>query len=201
MELDDIKKMWQEIDSLKEKQQINESRIKDMLKNEGKTALAKLIKLKKIGMFIAIPLGVFMCLLSHKFFEAGGYYMIMPLIFLLYTLLIIPFNNYWYRFLKSIDFSNMTVREVAERILKYQNMIQKFEMYGIIFGIIYLGIWYYLFYKLMIGAEIVWGLIVFMIVMCIVVGLLISFLYRKLYYNNINRIKASLEELKEFEKA
>jgi len=201
MELDDIKKMWQEIDSLKEKQQINESRIKEMLKNEGKTALDRLIKLKKIGMVIAIPLGIFMCFISHKFFEAGGYYMIMPFIFLLYTILIVPFNYYWHRFLKGIDFSNMTVREVLERILKYQNMIQKFEMYGIIFGIIYLGIWYYLFYKLMIGAEIVWGLIIFMAIMCVVAGLLISVLYKKLYYNNINKIKESLKELKEFEEA
>ena len=199
MELDEIKKLWNEIDSLKEKQQVNDNKIKKLLKNEGKTALAKLIGLAKFGTIILIPLGLFLCLLSYKFFEAGGYYMIYPLVFLLICILMVPLDIYLYRLLKEIDFSTMSVREVSERILKYQNIIRKCEIYGIIVCIVYLGIWYYLFYKLWFGSEIVWSFIIFMIVMCLVAGLSIPFLYKKVYYNNINRIKESLKELKEFE--
>jgi len=199
MELDEIKKVWNEMDVLKEKLQVSDNRIKEMLKKEGKSALEKLIGMAKIGMIILIPLGLFLCLLSLKFFEAGGYYMICPLIFLLFCIAMVPFDFYLYRLLKEIDFSTMTVREVSERILKYQNIIRKFEMYGIIGCVVYLSIWYYLFYTLTFGSKIVWEFIIFMIVMCIVAGLIIPFLYKKLYYNNINRIKDSLKELKEFE--
>ena len=112
-----------------------------------------------------------------------------------------PFEFNIYRLLKEIDFSSMTVKEVSKRILKYQNIIRKFEMYGIVGAVVYLGIWYYFFYILSFGSEIVWGFIIFMIVMCVIVALIIPILYKKLYYNNINSIKESLKELKEFEEA
>ena len=199
MELDEIKKIWSEMDTLKEKVQINDNRIKEMLKNTGKSALSKLIIMAQFGMIAIIPIGLFLCLLSYKFFEAGGYYPVWPLFFLLYCISMLPFDIYLYRLLKEIDFSRMTVKEVSERILKYQNIIQKFQIFGMIFFIVYLSIWYYLYYKLTIGPEIVWPLIILMIVMCLGGLIGIPLLYKKLYYNHINRIKESLKELKEFE--
>jgi hypothetical protein len=199
MEPEEIKKTWQEIELLKEKQQISDHKIKEMHKNQGKTALAKLLRTAKIYMFIVIPLGLFFCLLSYQFFEAGGYYFICPIVFLLITILLEPLEIYLYRMLKGIDFSGMPVKEVSERILKYQNILRKCEMYGMIIGIIYLGIWYFLYYKLIFGSEIVWGFIIFMAAMCLAVGFSVPALYKKLYYNHINRIKESLKELKEFE--
>jgi len=199
MELDEIKKIWNEMDALKEKLQISDNRIKEMLKNEGKNALAKLIRISKLYSIIMIPLGLFLCLLSYQFFEAGGYYVICPLLFLLFCVLMVPFEIYLYRLLKGIDFARMPVKIVMERILKYQNIVRKGEMFGIIFFIVYMGIWYYLYYTLTIGTEIIWGLIIFMTVMIIAGAIGIPLLYKKLYYNNINRIKESLDELKEFE--
>ena len=199
MELDEIKKIWNEMDALKEKLQVSDNRIKEMLKNEGKNALAKLIRISKLYSIIMIPLGLFLCLLSYQFFEAGGYYVICPLLFLLFCVLMVPFEIYLYRLLKGIDFARMPVKIVMERILKYQNIVRKGEMFGIIFFIVYMGIWYYLYYTLTIGTEIIWGLIIFMTVMIIAGAIGIPLLYKKLYYNNINRIKESLDELKEFE--
>jgi hypothetical protein len=199
MELDEIKTIWNEMDALKEQPQISDNRVKKKQKNQGKTALAKLLKTAKFYTIAMIPLGLFVCLLSYNFFEAGGYYMICPLVFLLICILMEPFEIYLYSLLKEIDFSSMPVREVLERILKYQNILQKCEQYGIIIGITYLGIWYFLYYKLIFGSEIIWGFIIFMTVMCLSVGFLAPVLYKKLYYNHINRIKESLEELKEFE--
>jgi len=199
MELDDIKKIWNKIDILEEKQQVSDNKIKEMLKNEGKSALAKLIRISKFYTIAMIPIGLFLCLMSYKFFEAGGYYIILPLVFLFLCILIEPLEIYLYRLLKEINFSTMTVKEVSERILKYQNILQKFKMYAAPVGFVYLGIWYYLYYRLIIGSEIVWSLIIFMIILCLGVLIGVPFLYKKLYFNNINRIKQSLEELKEFE--
>ena len=125
--------------------------------------------------------------------------MIIPLFFLLYCIVMTPFEFNFYRLLKEIDFSSMTVKEVSKRILKYQNIIRKFEMYGIVGAVVYMGIWCYFFYFLSFGSKILWGFIIFMIVVCIIAALSIPFLYKKLYYNNINSIKESLKELREFE--
>ena len=199
MELDEIKQLWNEIDLLKEKQQVSNSRIKDMLKNQGESALARLINTAKIYSIIIIPLGMFFCLVSYDFFKAGGFYMVWPLLFLLICTLLEPLEIYLYRLLKSIDFSVMPVKEVLKKITKYQGIIQKSKQYGMVIGITYLGIWYYLFYHLIFGSEINWLMIFFMIGMCLAVGISIPFLYKKLYFNHINRIKESLNELKEFE--
>ena len=201
MELDEIKKIWNEMETLKEKQQISDNRIKEMLKKEGKSALAKLIKTSKFYTIVMIPLGLFLCLLSYNFFEAGGYYMIWPLVFFLLCLLMEPLEIYLYRLLKGIDFSNMTVKEVSERILKYQDILQKCQIYGMIIFIVYMGVWYYLLYKLTVGSKIVWPLIIFMIIMCLGGLIAIPLLYKKLYFNNINRIKENLKELEEFEQS
>jgi hypothetical protein len=199
MELDEVKKTWNEMDALNEKLKISDARIKEMLKKEGKSALAKLIRTAKFYTIAIIPLGVLLCLLSYDFFEAGGFYMIWPLLFLLICLLLEPLEIYLYRLLKGIDFHAMPVKEVSEKILKYQDILQKCRLYGTIIGVVYLIIWYYLYYKLIFGSEINWVFIIFMTGMCIAVGIGIQVLYKKLYFNHINRIKESLIELKEFE--
>jgi hypothetical protein len=201
MEPDEMKKMWQQVDLIKEKQQISDNRIKEMLKNQGKSALAKLLKTANFYRFAIIPLGLFLCLMSFSFFKAGGYYAICPLAFLLLCVLLEPLEIYLYRLLKGINFSTMSVKEVSERILKYHNIIRKAQIYSIIIGVTYLSIWYYLFYRLAIGSEIVWFVIIVMICMCIAVGCCAPILYKKLYYNHINQIKESLKELKEFEES
>ncbi len=202
MELDEIKKNWKEMDELKAKIQISDNRIKELLKKEGKSALDKLIKNAKFYMFTLIPLGLLGCLLSYNFFVAGGYYIICPLFLLLLCFVLQPFEIYMYRMLKGIDYANMPVKEVSRRILKYLNIIQKSQLRGTIVFFIYLGIWYYLDYKLKYGSEIHWIYIVVMAIVYLSCGLfLIPFLYKKLYYNNINRIRENLKELKEFEES
>jgi hypothetical protein len=202
MELDEIKKIWSEMESLKEKRQVSDDRIKELLKSKGKTALSKLIKTARFYTIAIIPLGLLLCLLSYKFFEAGGYYMICPLAFLLISILLQPLEVYLYRLLKKIDFSSMSVKEVSERILRYQDIIQKSQLYGTIVFFVFLGIWYFLYYKLMFGSEIIWWFIIYIAAIYLAGGLIgIPYLYKKLYYNNINQINESLKELKEFEQS
>ena len=201
MELDEIKKVWNEMDALKEKLKISDNRIKEMLKNEGKSALAKLIRIAKFYTIFPIPAGLFFCLCSYKFFEAGGYYMICPLAFLLICLLLDPLEIYLYHLLKRINYSSMTVKEVSDRILKYQNIVQKCQLYGMIVFVIFMGIWLYLYYKLCFGSEVIWWFIIYMIVLYLGGIIAIPFLFKKLYYKNINRIKENLRELKEFEES
>lgn len=204
MELDEIKKTWSEVDLLKEKQQLNDNNIKEMLENKGKSALAKLIKRARFQVIVTIPLGLLFCLASRDFFKAGGYYIICPLVVLFLCFLLEPFRIHLYRLLKEIDFSTMTVKEVSERILKYQNILQKFKICGMIFFAVFGGIWLYLSCKLSFGSEVTGWLINYIIAIAILylIGLIaMLFFYKKRYINNINRIKESLKELKEFEES
>ena len=200
MELDEIKKIWQEIDLLKEKQQVNEERIKEMLRGKGKSALGKIINVEKFGMIILIPCGILFCFGSHLFFKAGGYYMFYPLILLLFCIVMEPFVIKNYRMLKKFDLSNMTIKEVSEKILKYENSLQKSQIYVMIGFIVYYGIWYYLLYKLAVGSQIVWWLIIFLAVTYSTAIIIPPVFIKKWYLKNINRIKKSLKELEEFEK-
>ena len=199
MDLDDVKKRWKEVDSSKEQNQMCDERIKMMLKNGGKSALDKLIRLAKMYTIIIIPLGFFFCLCSEKFFCAGGYYLICPLFMLFLCIAAQPLEIYLYRLLKGIDFSTMTVKEVSSRILKYQHIIKKAEFYGIIFFVIYMPIWLFLYYKLAFGDEIIWAFIIYIGVIYVIGIISLPILYKKLYYNNINKIKESLRELEEFD--
>jgi Flp pilus assembly protein TadB len=202
MELDEIKKIWNEIDLLKEKQQVNDNRIKEMLKKEGKSELEKIIKAEKFGMIALISSGLFIFLCAYKCFIVGGYYMICPLAYLLFCILLQPFQIRIYRFLKRIDYSNMTVREVSEKILKYHDSAKKWRPYAIAFATIYLGIFYYIHYILYFGSEIIWWLIIYFIIMGLICGILLpTFVMKKLYFDRLNKIKKNLKELEEFEQS
>jgi len=201
MELDEIKKIWNEIDLLKEKQQVNENKIKEMLKNKGKNSITKLIGITKFSTYAAIPIGLIFCLASYQFFKAGGYYTIYPLILLLISILLVPGGVWAYRFLKKmeIDYSTMTVKEVAEKILKYQDM-QIGVKYVQIGFFIYMGVFFYLSYRINLGSKIVWWFIIYLVVVHLAINLiLIPFINKKLYRNHLNRIEESLKELEEFE--
>jgi len=195
MELDKIKELWNEVELLKEKQHAGDERVKEMLKNKGKTALSKLITLAKIGMIAIIPLGIFGC------FYFMNPHMVFGLIFALFCAIGFPFEVYGYRLLKSIDYSNMAVTDVLDRILKYQKFVRAGEKFGLFFFASYMGTWSFFRYKQEFGLEIHLSIIIFLIAICLLGLIGIFVLYKKLYYNRLNQIKESLKELKEFEKS
>jgi hypothetical protein len=202
MEPDEIKKIWNEIDLLKEKQQINENKIKEMLKDKGENSLAKLIGNTRFSTIATIPLGLIFCLACYKFFKAGGYYLIYPLVFLIMCILLIPGGISSIRFLKKIeiDYSTTTVKGVLEKIVSFQDCIKKSQKYVIIGSFFYFGIGFYFTYKLTLGSKIVWWFIIYLIVIHIInTFILIPYVNKKIYHNHINRIKESLKDLKEFE--
>jgi hypothetical protein len=93
----------------------------------------------------------------------------------------------------------MTVKEVSEKILKYQSRLKKGEIYGTIFGVIYMPIWLYFGYILYFGWFCNLQLIITFTVYYLGVFIITPILLKKLYYSQIKQIKESLQELKEFE--
>ena len=195
MELDEIKKVWSETDPL-EKLQVDDGRTKEMLKNEGTSALERLVRGAKFRMIAGIPLGLLMCVVLFVCVED----MILPLILLSISIFLEPSRIYQYRLLKGIDYSGMSVKEVSARILKYQQSIQKRRMYATIVFFVFMGSWIAWHYVQHFGCVIHWGLIIYAVGLYLAAGLLLMpFLYKKLHYNHINRIKENLKELEAFE--
>ncbi|MDL2323378.1 hypothetical protein LJC52_05255 [Bacteroidales bacterium OttesenSCG-928-A17] len=200
MDLDEMKKAWQENIQLKEQLSLSDKKIKELLKREGKTAIDRLMLYAKIYIILSIPLGLLLCLCSFRFFQAGWPYSLIPLFFLfLCTFIVLPSEIYVYRLLRSIDFSVMSLKEVSSKILKYQQIIRFWELIGIVFFVIYMAIWMFFYYKLIFGDEIIWGFIIYMIAVGLIGLAAIPYLYKKMYYKNINKVKESIEELEEFE--
>jgi MFS family permease len=194
MELDKIKELWNEIDVLKEKQHLSDEKIKDMLKNKGKTALSKLIWFAKFSMVMFIPLGVF----GYYYFV--GYNNVFAIIYFLICIFGVLFEIYKYRLLKKINFSDMTIKDVSERILKYKNIIKNELIYGITGLVVFLGAYIYVDILQNGAPEHLWVLVIIMTIYVILASLFIGyFIYKRIYFNRINQIKESLNELKEFE--
>ena len=107
---------------------------------------------------------------------------------------------YKYRFLKKIDFSEMTIKNVSERILTYQRFIQKEFWVGVFFALVFLGVWRYLDYKQACCTENNFD--VFSVLIPIFIVFIVTYImYKRLYYNRIRRIKKTLKELEEFEQS
>ncbi len=200
MELEEIKKLWQDMDTPKAQKQITDDSIRRILQQEGKSALDKLIRTARVYTIIMIPLGLFLCLCSHQFFTAGGFYMVWPLLFLLICIALEPYEIYLYRLLKSIDYSTMSVKEVSARILKYQHHISRWQPYGLGMYVVYLTVWYFLYYKILFGnGDIQWFFIIIMGSLLLGGLIVIPILFKKLYFQHIDTIKKNLIELEEFE--
>ena len=200
MELDNIKKLWTEIDTLKDKQHINEERIKEILKDKQKTALSKLTNLAGFGVIIGVPLCVlFYYLFARDFFDAGGFYAILASIFSLFCLAGFWVEGYKYRFLKKIDLSKMTIKDIFDKILKYERFIQREKTLGIIFLIVFFGTYVYLERLLVYGTGLLLSEIFLAIILISLGAVVVAVAYRILYRKLIEQIKQSLKELEEFE--
>ncbi|MBK5720470.1 hypothetical protein JGH11_06260 [Dysgonomonas sp. Marseille-P4677] len=188
MDLDNIKKTWQETNL---KPTINEDKIRKMISNKGKSAFRRLLFHEKLGLFILIifiPIGYFV-LERHTS---------MRVIYLITTLSGIVWQLYKINRLKKVDLQLMTITQVSKHIHWYRTAILKEISFGVV--------WFILFFILLGYLDIsentdhlLRRIVALSIV--IVVGLVFVLLtYRLLYLNNIKKLQASIKEIEEFEK-
>jgi len=199
MELDKIKKQWEDVNLLKEDRQFNDDKIKEMLKNKGKTAIVKLMRLPIINIILIIPFAVLFYFQICSIFEPGIYRTLFLLGFYLTLAVAIPMEAYSYHLLRGIDYSYGTIKNAYERILKYRRLVRKGELFGIAWFFVYIGSYAFLTYKVSLGTEFLWGTIIPIAMLFLGTPVAMHFLYKKLYYKRISQIKESLKELEEFE--
>jgi len=188
MDLDNIKKTWQETDI---KPDIDNEKIRKMLSNEGHSAFNSLLRYERLGiavLLLCLPLGY---LVFSK-------YLPLALCFIGSALLALLWQVFKLRKLKQMDMATMSITEVSCHVYWYRKIIIREFFVGAVWLIcffIFFG-YYELIYD---SASFTRQLIV--LIAAIAIGIIVAFvIYKVLYLNNIKKLEAAIKELEDFEK-
>jgi len=184
MDLDNIKKTWQQTDI---RPDIGDDKIRKMLSNEGHSAFNSLLKYEKIGMWLMVGC----LLLAYPLF-----FKYLP-IYIYYVLSVVAgffWQIYKIRKLKKLDIAQMNITEISNRIYSYRKIIHKEFIVGLI--------WFVIFAAFLVYWESAdKGIHPVIYVVAMGIGLVcVIFIYKKLYWNNIKKLEAAIKEVEEFEK-
>ncbi|WP_108823137.1 hypothetical protein [Dysgonomonas sp. Marseille-P4361] len=184
MDLDNIKKAWQETNI---SPSIDEQKIEKMLSNEGHSAFNSLLKYEKLGRTLMI-----ICLLiAYPVFSNH------LSVFIIYTVSVILgffWQLYKVRKLKEIDIAHQSITQISNQVYWYRKIIFKEFVIGIIW---FVGLVMLLGYLEFSDKSI--RPTAFIIAMSIAfIGVIIT--YKLLYWNNIKKLEEAIKEVEEFEK-
>lgn len=186
MDLDDLKKDWQQTDV---KVSIGEDKIKRMLGNKGQSAYEKLLKYEKLELALLIP----------ALFVGTLFWLDSRCLSIFYSASVIAGGIWQWRkikFLKKTDFLIMNILEVTERMNKYRTMLFSEIIVGIVWTFAFAGLICYISYHDR-SWFVFWGGFVFISFFTFTTCF---FIYKYLYYNNLKEIEQSIKEIEQFEK-
>lgn len=190
MDLDNIKKTWQEAKLTPE---IESDKIRRMLDNRGQTAFSKLLKYEIFGLIVAS-----LCIPLSFIFKSPP----ICTFYLVSVILIILWQIYKYRFLRRIDFSNMSILDISQNMVRYK----KFLLFELIVAIIWVFIFALLSYLLVLhkadidqyGEDSIKTFIYIAILITLPI-IAATLGYRFMYIKNINKLEDSIKEIEYFE--
>lgn len=195
MDLDNIKKSWQETDI---KPRIDKDKIQRILDNRGKGAFDALLKYDKLFFWLLIPcffLGVLFSFFIHPL--PGIFYSVLVIIGFFWQI-------YKIKFLRKINISEMGIIEVSKQITKYK----KYIVYEISIGSITI-IPFFIFYtyyglpemfpRLYKDESASTSLLVILVVEISLTVIISYWIYRSAYLHNIRKIEKSVREIEYFE--
>ena len=186
MDLDNIKKDWQQADS---SVSIGEDKIKMMLNNKGKSAFANLLKYEKLFfrlLIICFAISILFWFINIPF--AIAYLLLLTLSFL--------WQKYKIKFLERINLFEMDILEVSQLTNKYKIFINTAVIIEGILAIPLCGLYCYgSFYQR--SENLFWITFLSMSFVVIISCILI---YKFMFYNNVKYLEQSIKEAKEFEK-
>lgn len=184
MDLDNIKKSWQEANI---NPSIDEQKIQKMLDNEGESAFNKILKYEKIGRIAIIA-----CLLiAYPVFSKHLF------AFLIYTVSVI-LGFFWQIYkinkLKKIDIAHQSITDISTQIYWYRRIIYKEFIFGLIWFIGFASFLGYLEF----ASNSIHPAIYIIVMTMAFLGVILT--YKKLYWNNFKKLEKAIKEVEEFEK-
>lgn len=194
MDIDNIKKVWQETTVVPS---ITDCEIQQMLDNRGKSAFEKLLRYEKIGLIIC-----FLCIPMSFLFKD----VFLIIFYLCSIVLAVVWQIYKYRFLKKIDIVKMGILQISASINRYKKYLYKEIILGFIWAFLFCLAWLYKKVDQDISKDFLIRENSPLIIVGVFIALILfifSFaytLYRLLYLNNIKVLEKSIQEVEEFEK-
>lgn len=189
MDLDKLKKTWQETDITPN---LDDSSIERMLNNQGRGAIAALLHTEKLFFKILIISCLFGCLL--EFFNRG--------ISIFFICLLIPgsaWTIYKINLLKKIDPLKMGILEISKAIAKFKKALLWEIGAGFIIVPIFAIVYVQFLSRDSAGEDFDLKRIAMIVgFIAMVAGISIP-IYKNMYFNNIKKIEESIKEIKYFE--
>lgn len=191
MDLDNIKQTWSGFD---QSPSVEEYKIEQILKNEGRDALSRLIRYEKIFLWLLLPCIGFGVMVFYMHHLTGIFFA---------TSLIVAFlwQMHKIRHLKSIDILVMDVLSVSKNINQYRKYIYREIIVGTLFAPIFFACYTFFALPNVLSENYEGERIIFVFVFSLILYAVITFvIYKKLYINNIRFLQSSIKEVAEFEK-
>lgn len=187
MDLDNIKKTWQET---KIKSSIDEDKIRKMISNDGQSAYRGLLGYEKLGIFIVavcIPLGYFVF----------SKHMPLTVFFIVSTVLILAWQIYKYMHLRKMDMAQMSITQISGHFYWYRKAI----LYELISGAVWLILFvvFYAYSEFAHDSVHFVRRIIILIVSLIVVQTIALLLFKKFLWSKMKKLEVSIKEVEEFE--
>lgn len=189
MDLDNIKKTWQQAEI---KPTIDEGKIQKMLDNRGQSAFNSIIKYEKVGM-----IGLIICaLVSYPIFHKH-----MPVFwgYLVTCFIGIAWQYHKFRSLKNANIAESGIVEVSKFYYKYRKKVINELIVCVIWLLLFCAFFLYFELRQIDDPQLFRSLLFVFIGSFGFFTIIGFFIYKKLFWNNLKRIEASLKEVEEFE--
>lgn len=196
MDLDKIKESWNKPDI---PVHTDEGKIRNIIHGKAKTALDRLVATETLLLFVAVPLIFVPSILDYFFGQLYTFPFFIKSAYIIFCVIGIFWQMYKRRLLKKIDIANTGIVSCHKYFLKYKLCIKSEIIAGSIIFLVLYTAFIYSWKEIMtphLFQLYCWFNVVFVLVMLA----LLFYTYKKLYYKQIRKIEASLNEIGDMEK-
>lgn len=187
MDLDNIKKKWQETEI---RPTITNEKIQKMISNEGRSAFNSLLRFEKISIFLLLLCIPMIFILSLRHTPVIVFYLISVAIFLVWQV-------YKFKKLRKINLSEMSITEISSHFYWYRKAILKEFVTGLVWLLFFFILFGY--FELLNDTDYFYKHLTILVV-SVLIGLSIALIiYKVFYWNNIKKMEYSIREIQEFE--
>ncbi len=203
MELEEMKNLWQQHDAqLKQNQLLNENIIKHMLNDKSGSAINKMLNWEYFNMVFCI---VLLAVFATQYWNLGNNTGITTcyIATLISVATAIAFGLYKTRYLSGINFATDTVTNIMQKLEKFRLLIARertamIVIFPLMLFPTYVVVNYWVHHANMLDNLSSYKV---RITLAFILGIVASIgLYKRVYFHNIQQIKANLAEIEEFKK-
>ena len=188
MDLDNIKKTWQETEM---KPTIDNEKIQKMISNEGRSAFNSLLRYEKLGIILLIICIPMIFALSLRHTPVIVFYLLSVAMFLVWQV-------YKFRKLRRINLSEMGITEISSHFYWYRKAILKEFVTGLVWIMFFFILFGY--FELPDDPDYLYRHLIILVI-SVLIGLFVAIIiYKMIYWNNIKKMENSIGEIKDFEK-